>query len=66
MTQKDKIMKKKEKEWVGIGIGSGKFGEEELRKDIQKQREGRSIFNAPPPKIVEEDYDSEGVIYADE
>lgn len=43
-------MKKKENGWVGVGIGSGKFGEEELKKDIKKTREARSIFNMPPEK----------------
>lgn len=49
-------MKKKEKAWVGIGIGTGKFGEEQLKTDIKKQREARSIFNMPPPKQKEEEY----------
>ena len=33
--KREKVMKKKEKGWVGIGIGSGKFGENELQKDIK-------------------------------
>jgi hypothetical protein len=46
---------KKENGWIGIGIGSGKFGEEELKKEIKKKREARSIFNLPPEKPKEEE-----------
>lgn len=49
-SKKDDKLKKKEQKWVGIGLGSGQFGEEQLKTDIKKQREARSIFNEPPKK----------------
>ena len=48
---------------MGIGLGKGHFGEEEFMKDVKKKREARSIFNMPPPKQVEEEYDSDNVVY---
>eukprot|EP00343_Euplotes_focardii_P002222 CAMPEP_0205802642 /NCGR_PEP_ID=MMETSP0205-20121125/5036_1 /ASSEMBLY_ACC=CAM_ASM_000278 /TAXON_ID=36767 /ORGANISM="Euplotes focardii, Strain TN1" /LENGTH=83 /DNA_ID=CAMNT_0053069405 /DNA_START=203 /DNA_END=451 /DNA_ORIENTATION=- len=53
MNKKEEIRKKKEHEWIGIGLGSGKFGEEELKKDIKKKREAKSIFNKAPAKKEE-------------
>ncbi|CAI2374055.1 unnamed protein product [Moneuplotes crassus] len=62
-TKTDDKFKKKEQGWIGIGIGGGRFGEEELRRDILKKREARSIFNMPPEKPTEEEYDSDDVVY---
>ena len=37
INKKDKVVRKLENGWIGIGIGSGKFGEEELKRDLNKK-----------------------------
>ena len=53
-------LKQLENGWVGIGLGSGKFGEDELKRSIGKKREYRSIvieeYLLDKPKHEEEEY----------
>lgn len=55
-----KKLKKLENGWVGVGIGSGKFGEDELKRDIKKKKEYRSIlieeYLLDKPKPADDDY----------
>ena len=56
--KKVKATQKLENGWIGIGIGSGRFGEDELKKDLNKKKEMRSMFNMPPDKPPEPDWDA--------
>ena len=52
--RKGENISKREKGWIGIGFGTGKYAEDEVKKELIKKKEVKSIFNVPKEKKIEE------------